>query len=162
MKKKFLLMVMSVLLFALFLALGASATTIYRDADGNQLFSFEFNKSNVIESYTGEFPKTDSEGNALTWYVTSTTTEGGNTIKTVASILTLDQNHTSLDKGVFKFTGNTVTNLNVVSVNFPSDKGITKISLNNGGFRLSNTYTYSPSVSEILFVYLPSTLTELP
>ena len=162
MKKKILLLSVAVMVLTIALAICVGATTIYRDGDGLELFRFEMNESNVITTYQGEFPKTDSEGNALTWYVTATTTEGENTIKTVASVLTLDENHSTLADGVYSYKGSTVKNTNVVSAYFPSDKGITKLNLANGGYRLSNTYSYKPDTTEILFVYLPSTLTELP
>jgi len=162
MKKKILLMAFATVLFVLALAVCVGAATIYRDSEGDELFRFETDENSIITTYQGEFPKTDSEGDALTWYVTETATEGGNTIKTVASVLTLDENHSSLVDGVYSYKGNTVKNTNVVSAYFPSDKGITKLNLANGGYRLSNTYSYKPNTTEILFVYLPSTLTELP
>lgn len=162
MKKKILLLSVAVIVLSVALAICVGAATIYRDSDGNELFRFEMNASNVITTYQGEFPKTDAEGNALTWYVTGTVAEGNNTVKTVASVLTLDENHSELKNGTYSYKGSVVKNTNVVSACFPSDKGITKLNLANGGYRLSNTYTYNPNVTEILFVYLPSTLTELP
>ena len=162
MSRKILTSLILTLIFAVALTLCISASTIYRDGNGNQLFSFEADSNGVITSYEGEFPKIDIEGNALTWYVTATSTEGNNTIKTVASVLTLDENHFSLNNGVYTYKGNTVKNTNVVSVYFPSDKGITKLNISNGGYRSGNMYTYTPNGSEILFVYLPSSLTELP
>ena len=162
MKKRLLLAALTAVLFVLVLALGVSATTIYKDADGNELFRLEMNENKVITTYQGEFPKTDSEGNALTWYVTATETVGDDIVKTVASVLTLDENHSALKDGVYSYSGSTVKNTNVVSAYFPSDKGITKLNLANGGYRLNNTYTYKPDTTEILFVYLPSSLTELP
>ena len=135
MKKRLLLAALTAVLFVLVLALGVSATTIYKDADGNELFRLEMNENKVITTYQGEFPKTDSEGNALTWYVTATETVGDDIVKTVASVLTLDENHSALKDGVYSYSGSTVKNTNVVSAYFPSDKGITKLNLANGGYR---------------------------
>ena len=162
MKKKILLMAFASVLFVLALALCVGAATIYRDGEGDELFRFEMDENSIITTYQGEFPKTDSEGNALTWYVTKTEAEGENTVKTVASVLTLDENHSTLVDGVYSYKGNTVKDTNVVSAYFPSDKGITRLNLANGGYRLNNTYSYKPDTTEILFVYLPGTLTKLP
>lgn len=161
MKKKLLLVSLMIALFAL-LAIGVSASTIYKDSDGNTLFSFEYDENNIISTYSGEFPKTDDQGNALTWYITATTTEGENTVKTAVSFKTLDEAYMTLDSnGKYTYKGNTgVTNRNIVSVYFPSDMGIKKLNLADAGYR--NGYTYNPFGSEILFVYLPNTLTELP
>ena len=164
MKKKFLFTMLMSALFVLVLALGISASTIYKDADGNELFRFEADESGIITEYEGEFPKTDSEGNALTWYVTETATEGEDTVKTVASFNTLDEAYMTLDaSGKYSYkSGTGATNLTIVAANFPHDSGITKLNLANGGYRKGNMYTYTPDGSEILFVYLPNTLTELP
>ena len=131
MKKKSLIALL-IIAFVLLLAVGVSASTIYKDTEGNTLFSFEANANNIITSYEGEFPKVDAQGNALTWYVTSTVTEGANTVKTVASVLTLDENYITLNDGTFSYKTNTVTNKNTVSVNFPSDSGITTLNLSGG------------------------------
>ncbi len=153
-------LMIAIMLFAF--AICVSASTVYKDAEGNTLFTFEANDSKVITSYEGQFPKTDANGNALTWYVTSTTTENGNTVKTVASVLTTDETHFTISNGKYSYKGSTVTQYNVVSVNFPSDAGITTLNLANAGYRLGNMYSYTPEGSEILFIYLPNTLTSLP
>lgn len=162
MKKKILLSVFVFALFLFVLVLGVSATTIYKDADGNELFHYEVDENNIITTYEGEFPKVDSEGNALTWYVTATTTEGSNTVKTVASFKTLDEEYATLNEnGVYTYkSGTGATNRNIVSAFFPSNMGIKKLNLSDSGYR--NGYTYNPGGTEILFVYLPNTLTELP
>ena len=162
MKKRLLLMLALTVVLACAFALSISAATIYKDTNGNTMFSFEMDKNSVITTYEGEFPKTDSEGNALTWYVTSTVTEGSDTVKTVNCVLTLDENYATLVDGVYTYSTNTVTPLNVVSAYFPCDMGITRLNLPNAGYRLNNMYTYNPKGSEILFVYLPNTLKELP
>lgn len=162
MKRKILTVSLMIALVIFVLAISISASTIYKDADGNTLFTYEANDSKVITSFEGEFPRTDANGNALTWYVTATTTENGNTIKTVASVLTTDEAYFTISDGKYSYKGGTVTQYNVVSVNFPSDTGITTLNLANGGYRQSNTYTYKPDTTEILFVYLPTTLTSLP
>lgn len=159
MKKKSLIALL-IIAFVLLLAVGVSASTIYKDTEGNTLFSFEANANNIITSYEGEFPKVDAQGNALTWYVTSTVTEGANTVKTVASVLTLDENYITLNDGTFSYKTNTVTNKNTVSVNFPSDSGITTLNLSGGGYKRNSGW--DPQGTEILFLYLPNTLTTLP
>ena len=161
MKKK-LLLISLILAMAVLLALGISASTVYKDESGNVMFSYEVDEKNIISEYTGEFPKTDSAGNHLTWYVKSTASENGNTVKTVASFLTMDEAFVTLNAdGVYSYKNNTgVTNLKVVAVSFPYDSGIKKLSLTNDGYR--NAYSYSSNTAEILFIYLPNTLTELP
>lgn len=161
MKKKLLLISLILALAALF-ALGISASTVYKDESGNVMFSYEVDEKNIISEYTGEFPKTDSAGNHLTWYVTATSSENGNTVKTVASFLTMDEAFVTLNAdGVYSYKNNTgVTNLKVVAVSFPYDSGIKKLSLTNDGYR--NAYSYTSNTAEILFIYLPNTLTELP
>lgn len=159
MKKKvfvaFLLM-----LFVVLLATCVSASTIYKDSEGNVLFTYEVNENKIITSYEGSFPRVNEQGECLTWYVVSTTQEDVNTIKTVASVLTTDENHFSIADGTYRYKGGAVTQYNVVSVNLP--EGIEKLNLENSGYRTGGTYTYNPDSTEILFLYLPSTLTELP
>ena len=160
MKKKLLLMIFATSLFILAFAMCIGATTIYRDSEGNELFRFEADENSIITTYEGSFPKTNSSGDALTWYVTATSTENGNTIKTVASVLTLDENYATLNNGTYSYKTSTVNTKTVVSVYFPSDKGITTLNLANEGYK--NNINWDPSGTEILFVYLPSTLTTLP
>ncbi|MBO5262337.1 MAG: leucine-rich repeat domain-containing protein [Clostridia bacterium] len=160
MKKRIYLVLAMIALLACAFAISVNATTVYVDEDGNQLFSYEVDDSQIITSYTGYFPKEDSQGNALTWYVTATNTENGSTVKTVASVLTLDENYATLNNGTYSYKAGTVSTKTVVSVNFPSDMGITTLNLNNGGYKNNNGW--DPSGTEILFVYLPSTLTTLP
>ena len=160
MKRKIFLILAMVMLLACVFVISASAASIYRDQDGNELFSYEADSSSIITSYTGSFPKTDAQGNALTWYVTGTSTENGNTIKTVASVLTLDENYATLTDGTYSYKTSTVNTKNVVSVYFPSDKGITTLNLADGGYKNKNYW--DPTGTEILFVYLPATLTTLP
>ncbi len=160
MKRKILLTAIASVLFVFALAMCIGATTIYRDSAGNELFRFEMDDSSIITAYEGEFPKTDSEGNALTWYVTATGEENGNAIKTVASVLTLDENYATLNNGTYSYKTSTVNTLNVVSVNFPSDKGITTLNLAGSGYKRNNGW--DPKGTEILFIYLPATLTTLP
>ncbi|MBO5356369.1 MAG: leucine-rich repeat protein, partial [Clostridia bacterium] len=160
MKKKILLMLTMMALLACVFVISVSATYIYRDRDGNELFRYDADNSQIITSYEGSFSKTDAQGNALTWYVTGTSSENGNTIKTVASVLTLDENYATLDNGTYSYKTNAVNTKNVVSVYFPSDKGITTLNLANDGYKNSNYW--DPTGTEILFVYLPATLTTLP
>lgn len=159
--KKLLKITILVTVFACIFALCASASTIYK-YNGEEIFSFEFDENSVISSYEGEFPKYDEQGNALTWYVTSTATQGNDTVKTVEKVLTTDENYFTISNGKYTYKTNTVTNLNVVSACFPDDAGITELNLANGGYRQGSMYTYNPNGSEILFVYLPKTLKVLP
>ena len=101
MKRKILTVSLMIALVIFALAISISASTIYKDADGNTLFTYEANDSKVITSFEGEFPKTDANGNALTWYVTATTTENGNTVKTVASVLTTDEAYFTISDGKY-------------------------------------------------------------
>ena len=162
MKKKLLLMILAVMMLAVALTICVGATTIYRDSDGNELFRFEVNENKIITTYEGEFPKTDSEGNALTWYVTETVAEGDNTVKTVTSFKTLDEAYATLDaNGIYTYKNGTgVTTKTVVAANFPYDMDIKKLNLAGGGYK--NNIHYDPNGTEILFVYLPNTLVELP
>ena len=57
MKIKLLFICIAALAMIFALAVGVSASTIYKDDQGNTMFSFETNDSKVITSYTGEFPK---------------------------------------------------------------------------------------------------------
>ena len=162
MRKRILLITLSVLAFVLVLALGVSASTIYRDESGKELFRYELDENNIISTYEGEFPKTNENGDALTWYVTASATGGGDTVKTVKSFLTLDEGYMTLnDNGVYAYKGGTgATNRNIVSVYFPNDCGIKSLNLSDSGYR--STYKYAENTAEILFVYLPNTLTALP
>ena len=140
-----------------------SAATIYKTADGAVLFTgIDENADRVFESYEGSFPNTDNDGNALTWYITSTATEGSDTVHTVASFLTLDQTgeHASLsDTGVYKYV-NQAKELSIVSVYFPNDSGILTLNLSDSGY--GNTYDFKTDTSNILFARLPNTLTVFP
>ena len=160
MKKKILLMLTIFTLLMCVFAISVSATCIYKDTEGNELFRFEADENSIITTYEGSFPKTNSSGDALTWYVTATSTENENTIKTVVSILTLDENYATLNNGTYSYKTSTVNTKNVVSVYFPSDKGITTLNLADDGYKNKNNW--DPTGTEILFVYLPATLTTLP
>ena len=154
MKRKILLFAILTAVLSVFLAIGVGAKTIYKDASGNTLFSYEGANDNgkiTITSYEGSFPKTDAQGNELTWYITATTTEGNNTVHTVASLKTLGEAGNIEGDGVYKFTS-PVTNKNTVSVNFPDNAGIKKIP-SFGGYNTA-------AKNNILFAYCPNTVTE--
>lgn len=152
MKKKFFLtfVVISILIFVFAISVGAS--TIYKTEDGTTLFSYVDEDGNhIFDSYEGAFPKIDENGNELTWYITSTTKENGNTIHTVASLKTLGEAGKINENGAFSYIS-PVTNKNTVSVNFPDNAGITSIpSFGAYGTRSQNN---------ILFAYCPNTVTE--
>lgn len=172
MKKKILFsLILTALLVCLF-AFSISAATIYKDANGEELFRYEtfatadevtayfgfaYNDAvGVIKSYSGSFPKTNEDGNALTWYITETATEGSNTVITVASGTTVGDVGNVNDDGVYNLNSGYSKN-NIVSANFPDNAGIKKLGFGSyGGYSGS----FPKSGTNILFVYCPNTLTE--
>ena len=178
MKKRLLFIALMVAILTCFFVLGVSATTIYKDTNGTELFRYEVYTSSdevtaekgfkcdefigTIKSYEGSFPKTDLNGNALTWYVTSTEQdEKGNTIKNVASYVTMDPEWCTI-AGDNHYTFNTskgVNYRNVVSINFPNDS-IKLIRNGTNSYGLyANTGTFKPTQTELLFAYFPNTYT---
>lgn len=153
MKKKVLLILSMVFIFALVLAFSVSAVTIYKTSDGTELFRFvDENGDYDYDSYEGSFPKTDESGNAITWYITATETVDSDTVHTVASLKTLGEAGSINANGAYSFTS-PVTNKNTVSVNFPDNEGIKTWAFNSfGGYG-------SRAKNNILFVYCPNTLT---
>ena len=148
MRKKILLMVVMLAALVCALSLSISATTIYKDESGTELLECEIADSYHIASYevkNGGFAKADAEGNALTWYLISTTTEGGNTVKTVACKKTSEV----FANGAYT---NGVDKLMVVSASW--DEGITTVPAFGAW---SSGYS-----KEILFVYIPDSVTVLP
>ncbi len=156
MKKRLLLVLSMMVLLVCLFAICVSADTIYKDAEGNEIFRYQTNESGYVTTTSGEFAKTNANGEALTWYVTTTTTEGSDTVKTVASFVTTDSTYATVsDAGQYTYKNvNGVTREYIVSVNFP--EGITSLNL------VSNGYGYQASVSNILFLYTPASLIELP
>ena len=163
MKKKILLTLLLVSMLALMFAVASSAATLYKTADGTTLFTgVDENADRIFDSYEGSFPNTDENGNALTWYIVSTETTETDTVHTVASFLTLDTTgeHASLsDAGVYKYV-NTEKELSLVSVYFPNNSGILTLNLSGDGY--GNTYDFATDQSNLLYLTLPNTLTELP
>ena len=163
MKKKILLTLVLVSMLALMFAVASSAATLYKTADGTTLFTgVDENADRIFDSYEGSFPNTDESGNALTWYIVSTETTETDTVHTVASFLTLDTTgeHASLsDAGVYKYV-NTEKELSLVSVYFPNNSGILTLNLSGDGY--GNTYDFATDKSNLLYLTLPNTLTELP
>lgn len=163
MKKKILLTLVLVSMLALMFAVASSAAILYKTADGTTLFTgVDENADRIFDSYEGSFPNTDESGNALTWYIVSTETTETDTVHTVASFLTLDTTgeHASLsDAGVYKYV-NTEKELSLVSVYFPNNSGILTLNLSGDGY--GNTYDFATDKSNLLYLTLPNTLTELP
>ena len=163
MKKKILLTLLLVSMLSLVFAVASSAATLYKTADGTTLFTaVDENADRIFDSYEGSFPNTDENGNALTWYIVSTETTETDTVHTVASFLTLDTTgeHASLsDAGVYKYV-NTEKELSLVSVYFPNNSGILTLNLSGDGY--GNTYDFATDQSNLLYLTLPNTLTELP
>jgi len=152
MKKKILLMLAMISLMACIFVIGINAATVYRDGDGNELFSYEVDSNNIITSYEGAFPKEDDDGNALTWYVIATATEGEDTVKTVSSFITTDSSFSTVsESGVYSYKG--IDRAMVVSANFP--EGITELNLDR------DTYGWQTSSRNLLFIYFPSTMSEM-
>ncbi len=154
MKKRLLLLTVLVVALVALLAISASAATIYKDAEGNTLYSYDYDTSTfLISNKQGVgFAKADAQGNALTWYITATATEGSDTVYTVASLITLGEAGSINSNGAYTFTS-PVTNKNTVSVNFPDNAGIKSWGFNSfGGYN-------SRANNRILFVYCPNTLT---
>ena len=164
MKKKILFTILLVSLLTCIFAISASAAVIYKTADGEILFTAQDeNADRVFESYTGSFPKTDKDGVALTWYLTGEETDAdGNVVRTVASFQTLDQTgtHASLfDKGVYKYVDKN-KELSIVSAYFPDNSGILTFSMSDSGY--GDAYSFASDHSNLLFLRLPNTLTDLP
>ena len=152
MKKKIFLILAIMSVLACIFAISISAATIYKTADGTTLFSYvDEDKNHNFESYEGSFPKADNEGNELTWYITSTSNENGDTVHTVSSLKTLGEAGNISDSGAYSFIS-PVTNKNTVSVNFPDNAGIKTIP----AFGAYNTF----SQNNILFAYCPNTVIE--
>lgn len=164
MKKKILFISLLVSLFTCFFALSASAAVVYKTADGETLFTaVDENADRIFESYTGAFPKTDKNGEALTWYLTGEETDAdGNVVRTVASFQTLDQtgaNASLSEKGVYKYVDKN-KELSIVSAYFPDNSGVLTFSMSDSGY--GDAYSFASDHSNLLFLRLPNTLTELP
>ena len=146
MKKVLFFISIAVLLVAL--AMVGSATTYYTDGT-TEYFECEIANTYHIDSYViknGGFPKYDSDGDALTWYLVSTETdsETGDIIKTVASVKTKNYHN----NGTYSAP---LTKYNVVSANF--DAGTSKIPVYGG--------MDGGQSKEILFIYVPDAVTTL-
>ena len=169
MKKKILLTLLIVSVLVCVFAISISAVTYtYKDADGNTLFSYNYDTVTEInkDKYGANssawiasnkqgvgFAKEDADGNELTWYITNTETdEAGNKTFTVASLKTMGEAGDINGSGAYNFTS-PVTKKNTVSVNFPDDAGITSFGFGSFGGNLSYFE------NNILFVYCPNTLT---
>ena len=147
MKKCLLVIVMAVLAVCA-LAVAVSASTIYRDENGTELFRCEIADTYHIDSYeikNGGFAKYDSDGDALTWYLDSTTAEGTNVIKLVKSAKTKDVYVNGA------YTNGVNKNL-VVSANYVEGTNTVPVF---GAY--SGTYN-----KELLFIYIPDAVTTLP
>lgn len=157
MKKKALFLIL-LLLGACFFVLNVSAATVYTDNSGKEMFRYETDSNNVITTTKGAFPKTDENNKELTWYITKTKTENGNTVHTVASAYSLDESFATLENGVYTYVGTTKDM--IVSANFPDNAGILTLNIGEGFGAYSKTFPYANA--KILFCYFPNTLNELP
>ena len=163
--KKVLLTVVLVATFVCLFALSISAaSTVYKDTEGNVLFTAQNSDVNrVYASYEGSFPNFDGEGNALTWYVTGKEEVGDTQYITVASFLTIDtsgEHATLADNGTYSYV-NKNKELSIVSAYFPDNSNIVKLSLSDSGY--GSKYIFADEKeSNLLFLRVPNTLTELP
>ena len=170
--KKIILTILTFALLVCALALCSSAATVYKDADGNEVFRYEIYDGTeesyknyfegTIKSYEGAFPNLDENGNALTWYIVFTETVGDDTVHTVDSFLTLDttgEHATLSESGEYKYV-NLNKELSLVSVYFPNDAGV--VTLNLSGNSYGDAYQLKSNTSNLLFLTLPNTLTVLP
>lgn len=170
MKKRILLTLIMVLALAFVLVTYVSASTIYKDQNGQVVFSYETKTVShatssdgtqsfeVIDTTSGEFAKTDANGVHLTWYITQTTTENGNTVHTVVCIPTLQAQGYDTCAGTLNSSGAYSYSINkkkVVSASFPDNAGIKTFAF--GAYGGHGTR----SQNNILFCYLPNTITEL-
>ena len=147
--KRFLLVSLMVLALACMLAFAVSATTIYKDESGTELFRCEIADGHHIDSYeivNGGFARYDGEGNALTWYLLGTATQGENVVKTVKAVKTTEV----FENGSYT---NGVTKKMVVSAAF--EEGMETIP--EYGAYSSNSHS-----KELLFVYVPNSVKTLP
>ena len=126
------------------------------------LFYTHRNASDVITEYSGAFPKTNSNGEAICWYKLGQVTVGNNVFVAVKSFVTMDPAYANIPgdgRYLFK-SGCGVTKNNVVSVNFPNDSGLKSFSNGSAYSLYSQTGGYHPSNSELLFAYFPNTWTK--
>ena len=172
MKKRILLCLCIIAMLVCIFAISTSASTIYKDANGNEMFRYDVfansdevsayfgfandNSIGTIKSYQGSFPKTDTEGNELTWYVTGTEAVGGDTVITVASGTTVGVVGTVNDSGVYNFNSG-FKKENIVSANFPDNAGILKLGFGSYG---SYSGSFPKAGYNLLFLYCPNTLVE--
>lgn len=161
--KKILLILAIIASIVCILTISVSASVIYKDISGNTLFTgTDENSDRIFESYEGDFPKTDENGNALTWYIKGTETIDADTVHTVDSFLTIDttNEHASLtEAGVYKYV-NQAKELSIVSAYFPDNSNILTFSFSDSGY--GSTYDFNTDKSNLLFLRLPNTLTVLP
>lgn len=167
-----ILLITLMLVLACALAISVGATTIYKDENGNELFSYETESVTitpsengnatfeVISSYKGEFAKADENGTPLTWYIKSTEAVDGNTVYTVASLPTVETEGYDSYAGTINSNGaynyvSSINKKNVVSANFPDNAGI--LSFGFGAFGGYGTRVQN----RLLFCYMPNTITVL-
>lgn len=131
--------------------------------DDDAMFTSVWNKDSIITSYEGSFPKTNSNGDAISWYkLGDATQDDGDIYVAVASFATMDADyHTLGSDGMYKFiTANGPTKQNIVSINFPNDAGVKSFSNGSHYGFFAQMGDYLPSKSELLFAYIPNTFTK--
>ena len=176
MKKKliFSFILTAVLAFAFVLGISAAtygeANIYYFDSSvedlaskstADAMFTSTRDANDIITSYSGSFPKTNDEGEAISWYKLGQATVGENIYVAVKSFVTLDPQYANRPSdGRYLFTKDCgVTKNNVVSINFPNDSGIKSFSNGSAYGLYAQTGDYKPENSELLFAYFPNTYT---
>ena len=164
MKKLLLTIALLTLFVCLFAVSVSAASTVYRDTEGNVLFTAQNSDTDrVFASYEGSFPNFDQSGNALTWYVTGKEDIGDTQYITVASFLTIDKSGeyaTLADNGTYSYKNRDVE-LSIVSAYFPDNSNVVKLSLSDSGYAIKYVFS-DEKQSNLLFLRVPNTLTELP
>lgn len=175
MKKKVLLVSLMVMLFVCLFVISASAATYgesnvyYFDSSVEELatkqisdamFTSTRDANDIITSYSGAFPKTNANGDAISWYKTGQETVNGNIYVSVSSFVTTDSNYCTINasSGMYKFiTANGPTKQNIVSINFPNNANIKSFSDGSAYGLYAQTGNYKPANTELLFAYFPNT-----
>ncbi|MBQ7761424.1 MAG: leucine-rich repeat domain-containing protein [Clostridia bacterium] len=175
MKRRLLLLAVMVLAIASMLAVSVSAelygesNIYYFDATVEELsskttedalFYARRDSNDIITEYEGAFPKTNSSGNAISWYKLGQATVGSDIFVAVKSFVTTDPTYSTINtsNGMYKFiTSAGPTKSNIVSINFPDDSSIKSFSDGSSYGLNARSGDYYPTNSELLFAYFPNT-----
>ncbi len=159
MKKKLLAIIFMVALVCILAVVACADTVTYKDEAGNTLYTYATlnnnSASNPVVSHDEEnpFAKYDSDGDALTWYVTDTVNSNNNYTFTVVAEKTKDI-ITVNDKGEFTFNESKFNN-NLVSIAFDEDAGITTFTA------MQFHRTSEVMERKFIFIHIPDSLTTM-